>query len=63
MVQADKAVLEKIQQRSVALQTFKILRGFDRVNSETWFQKGRYLSQSDKKCCGPTKPEAAVSKN
>ncbi len=68
--EADKAVLEKIQQRAVAmisnlkghsyeerlrelglttleerrhqtdiLQTFKILRGFDRVNSDTWFQR------------------------
>jgi ribonuclease P/MRP protein subunit RPP40 len=68
--EADKAVLEKIQQRVVAMisglkgqsyeerlrelglttlekrrnqtdmeQTFKILRGFDRVNSDTWFQR------------------------
>jgi ribonuclease P/MRP protein subunit RPP40 len=69
-LEADKAVLEKIQQRAVAaisglkgtsyeeklkelglttleerrhqadmVQTFKILRGFDNVKSETWFQK------------------------
>jgi hypothetical protein len=69
-LEADKAVLEKIQQRAVSiisglkgatyegklaelgltsleerrrqtdmLQTFKILRGFDRVRSDTWFQR------------------------
>jgi hypothetical protein len=68
--EADKAVLEKIQQRAVAMisglkgnsyeerlrelglttleerrhqadmvQTFKILRGFDKVKSDTWFQR------------------------
>jgi hypothetical protein len=70
LVSIDKAVLEKIRQRAVAmisglkghsyeerlrelalttleerrhqtdmLQTFKILRGFDRVSSDTWFQR------------------------
>jgi len=90
-LEADKAVLEKIQQRAVAmisglkgtyeeklkeldittleerrhqadmLQTFKIVRGFDKVNSETWFQSVDASVRMTRSAADPLnlKPQAA----
>ncbi len=91
-LEADKAVLEKIQQRAVAaisglkgisyeeklkelglttleerrhqadmVQTFKILRGFDYVKSETWFQKVDTSGRLARSAADPLnlKPQAA----
>jgi hypothetical protein len=82
--ESDKAVLEKIQRRAVAmvsglkgtvyeerlkelglttleerrhqadmLQTFKIVRGIDKVNSETWFQMAAHAERATRSSDGP----------
>jgi hypothetical protein len=90
--EADKTVLEKIQQRAVSMnsglkgatlceklaelgpttleehrhqtdmfQTLKILRGIDRVSSDTWFQRVDTSVRTTQERSGSTEPETPAS--
>jgi hypothetical protein len=43
------------------LQTFKIVRGIDKVNSETWFQMAAHAERATRSSDGPLNPKAKNS--
>ncbi len=54
--------LEELRYQTDMLQTFKILRGFDRVDSDTWsLPKGRHVNPNNQERIGSTEPEIPAS--
>jgi hypothetical protein len=62
LAELSLTTLEERRHQTDMLQTLKILRGFDRVSSDTWFQRvDTSVGQNDQERSGSLEPETPAS--